>query len=128
MSWKAFANTLTSTIEAEGYKRIPENKTCETAATSHDHKSFELKFRGMGDLVQRANNNMSYENKVLLRVRYMNMDSGTMDDNGDLIINLITAIKNDTNFVSFLSEPTVTDLDNKHIIMEVNFLYGVAGC
>ena len=99
-----------------------------TAPTSHDHKAYELKWRGMGDTVQHTNNALSFENVVLLRVRYLNMTAEEMDANAQLIIDLITAIKEDTNFVSFINEPSVTDLDQKHIIMEVSFLYGQEGC
>ena len=128
MSYQSTISNLIAIIDGLGYRRIPENKTAEEAATSHEHKSYELRFRGMKDLVQRVSNNISYEHGVLLRAKYRNLTPDEMDTNADLIIALITAIKNDVNFVSFIGDVNVTDLNNKFIVMEVNFLYGIAGC
>ena len=128
MSYKSTISNLIAIIDGLGYRRIPENKTAEEAATSHEHKSYELRFRGMNQLTQLSDNGMSFENGVLLRAKYRNITPEEMDANADLIIALITAVRGDPKFIRFTTEPDVKDLNNKFIVMEVNFLYGIEGC
>ena len=127
MSWTTYKSTIEAVLTGSGLREIPENKTPEQVALSHNHNAFSLKFGGIGDNSTLTNKGMLTTHSALIEVRYKNINSDARDVNADNFYTLLTEFVSMANFLGF-DEMTFEDLDNKHSIGKITFQVGVDGC
>ena len=127
MSWTTYKSTIEDVLTGSGLREIPENKTAEQVALSHNHNTFSLKYGGPGSHLILTNRGMLMAHSALIEVRYKNINSDTRDDNADNFYTLLTEFVSMANFLGF-DEVTFEDIDNKHSIGKITFQVGVDGC
>ena len=112
MSWA----TYKALVEAEltSYREIPENKSPEETAMSHNHYSYSLNWEGLGDPQYFTNDKIAYYNIAKLEVKYKNMNSDERKTNSDAFIDLIKEITTVSGFAGFVGDATFSNIDNKH--------------
>lgn len=124
MAWSTYKTILAGILEDNNYREIPENKTPETAASSHEHQSYMLRPIGIGEVVEYTSNGVGYSHKVLLEVKYKNINSNERDLNFQSMLNLFEAIATTADYKGTLSGLEFADLDEKHTKGSFTFLYG----
>lgn len=109
-----------------GYTEIPEGKDIEQMP-DNKHKTYSLKWTGMGDFEMYTSNAIAYAHIVKLRVSYLNMESSTRHTNADLFITLCSTIAALTAFKGIVSDATFEDISGhpEQSIGEFEFYYGV---
>lgn len=124
MSWSNYYNTIKSVLTDNDYREIPENKPVERAASSHNQLSFMLKQIGTSDIIETTSNGLQYNHKVMLEVRYKNIDSAERNVNVDSYLNVFNAIAGLADYKGTLSAPAFEDIDDKHSKLSFTFLFG----
>src|SRR3990167_6629598 len=126
MSWATFKTTLDTAFT--GYTEIPEGKDIEQMP-DNKHKVYSLKWEGAGGFQLHTSNNISFSNRVKLRVSYINMQPSNRTANADLWITLCTAIAALAGFNAPLSDATFLDITGhpEQTIGTWEFYFGVDG-
>lgn len=127
MSWTTYKSTIKAVLTGSGLREIPENKTAEQVALSHNHNAFSLKYGGEGDNRTITNKGILTTHSALIEVRYKNINSDARGVNANNFHTLSTEFVDMSNFLGF-DEVTFEDLDNKHSIGKITFQVGVDGC
>ncbi len=124
MSWTTNRATIVSGLPS-GYVLIPENREpdSEDRPASHNHKAYSLKLQGV-DWKLSSSNIMDYTHAVALRVIYNGSDGAKLITNEGLAMTLMQTISKISGFVNFIEEPTIEELDTKHIIFNLAFHFG----
>ena len=125
MSWSSNRATIVSGLPS-GYVLIPENREpdSEDRPASHNHKAYSLKLKGVTDVMGHSSNIYQYSHTVTMRVIYKAVDSTQLITNEGLAMTLMQTIMSLSGFHNLLSDPTIEDLDNKHIIFQMEFHFG----
>jgi hypothetical protein len=126
MSWATSKTAIELVLSTLSYFEIPENKTLEDAQ-KNDHKTYELKWIGTDNAIMHTGGNVSYTNKVRLKVSYINMQKAQRDTNVASFTTLLTALAKATGFNNFAGGWAFEDKDNKNTIGTVEFYFGVDG-
>lgn len=124
MSWATYYNTIKTVLTDNDYREVPENKSVERAATSHNQLSFSLKQIGTSEITETTSNGLQYNHKVELEIRYKNIDSTERNVNVDSYLNIFNAIAQLAEYKGTLSEPVFEDIDDKHSKASFTFLFG----
>jgi len=127
VSWTTYKSTIKAVLTGNGLREIPENKTAEQVALSHNHLSFSLKYGGTGDNSILTNKGMLTTHLAKIEIRYKNITPEERDNNADNFYTLLTEFVSMANFLGF-DEMTFEDIDNKHSIGKITFQVGVDGC
>ena len=123
MTWAANRTTIVDGLP-EGYVLIPANKEPEDSAMSHNHKAYSLKLKGTTDIDALSSNIYYYSHAVTMRVKYTHEDGTQLITNEGLAMTLMQTLTTLTGFHNFLAEPTIEDIDEKHIVFEIKFHFG----
>lgn len=124
MAWSTYKTILDDILESNNYREIPENKTPETAASSHEHNSYSLRPIGTSDVAEFTSNGIQYNHRVLLEIKYKNLSSTERDTNYQSMLNLFENIATTENYEGTISAPEFMDIDEKHTKGSFTFLYG----
>ena len=124
MSWAINKAALIAGLPA-GYRRIPKNKEPEETPESHSHIAYSLKLKALADVEMFTANKINFGHSVKMRIIYRNIDNTQLDTNESLFITLIKTISSLTNFKNFDTEPTLEDLDEQHLLGELDFQFGI---
>lgn len=125
MSWSANRTTIVSGLPS-GYTLIPENREpdSEDRSASHNHKAYSLKLRGVTDAEYLSSDVMNYSHLVMMRVIYKAVDGTQLITNEGLAMTLMQTISAISGFHNFAEDPTIEELDPKHIILTLMFHFG----
>ena len=125
-NWSTNRATIVTAIETEdsNYKLIPGNKEPEDSVAPQNDKYYSLKLLGIGTTQSQAPNIISFSHRVMLKIKYNNIDSTIRITNEGLFTALIKAIGGLSEFGAFLGEPEIEDLDDKHIQGTMEFWFG----
>ena len=125
MSWSANRTTIVSGLPS-GYVNIPLNvePDSEDLPVSHNHKAYSLKLKGVVDGEMLSADIMNYSHLVTMRVIYKAVDGTQLITNEGLAMTLMQTISAISGFHSFAEEPTIEELDPKHIILTLVFHFG----
>lgn len=124
MSWASNKTILAGVLTDNDYREVPENKLTDNAAMSHNHQVYVLKPIGTGEILEHTSNGIIYNHRVILDVKYKNIDSNERDINYQSFLNLFEAIATLDDYKGTLSQPEFTDLDDKHTKGSFTFLFG----
>jgi hypothetical protein len=124
MSWATYKNTIETVLTDNNYREVPENKTIEVSALSHNNAVYRLQPVGTSEIVETTSNGMQYNYKVILELKYKNIDSNERHVNFDSFLNVFEAIAMLSEYKGTLSEPTFEDIDEKHTKGMFAFLFG----
>ncbi len=125
MSWTTDRATIVSGLPS-GYVLIPENREpdSEDRSASHNHKAYSLKLRGVVDSEFLSSDIMNYSHLAVMRVIYKAVDGTQLITNEGLAMTLMQTISAISGFHSFAEDPTIEELDTKHIIFNLAFHFG----
>ena len=112
MSWTTYKALVEAKLTA--YKEIPENKSVEEAALSHNDYSYSLQWEGLGDPQYYTSDKISYFNIARLEVRYKNMNGEERKLNADAFVDLIKEVTTVSGFAGFVGDASFSNIDNKH--------------
>ena len=124
MSWSTNKTALIAGLPS-GYRRIPQNKEPEETLESHNHKAYSLKLKALADVEMHTSNKISFGHSLKMRIIYRGVDGSLLDTNESLFITLIKTISTLTDFKNFNTEPTLEDLDEQHLLGELDFQFGI---
>ena len=126
MSWSADRTTIVTAITTanSSYALIPENKEPETTAGVLNHLFYSLKLLGIGTANEHSSNIISFSHHVVLKAVYVGVDSTIRITNEGLFMTLVKEIGKTGSFVGFVSDPTIEDIDDKHQMGTIEFLFG----
>ena len=125
MSWSTDRTDIVAGLPS-GYVNIPLNQEpdAEDLPASHNHKAYSLKLGGANDIEMLSGDGMNYSHTVVMRVIYTAVDGTQLITNEGLAMTLMQTISTLSEFHSFAEEPTIEELDPKHIILTLAFHYG----
>jgi len=126
VSWTTYKTKITTVLTSLGYREIPENKTAEETALSHNHNSYYLNYGGVGDNARLTNKGMLIAHRAVMEIKYKNINSDERANNADSFYTLISEFSKMDNFLGF-EETSFDNIDNKHSIGRITFLIGVDG-
>jgi hypothetical protein len=114
-------------LEGLGYKPIPENLEFNETSSKAFNKGYVLKHSeiDIADLTSNRNINCF---QMILQVHYINQTNEARANNIVLIRDLVTELKDLDNFGGFINEPTIEDIEPKHLRVFVIFNYGIYTC
>ena len=126
MAWSNDRTTIVSAITTanSNYSLIPGNEEPETTAATLNHLYYSLKLIGVGTVNEHSSNIISFSHQVMLKTIYVGVDSTIRITNEGLFITLIKQIGKTGSFVGFVNDPTIEDLDDKHLMGTIEFLFG----
>ena len=110
----------------DGYVLIPENREPDSddRSASHNHKAYSLKLRGVVDAEYLSSDIMNYSHLAVMRVIYKAVDGTQLITNEGLAMTLMQTISAISGFHSYAEDPTIEELDTKHIIFNLAFHFG----
>ncbi len=125
MSWTTDRATIVSGLPS-GYVNIPLNvePDSENRPASHNHKSYSLKLTGTTDNQYQSSDIMSYSHAVAMRTIFQAVDETQLITNEELALTLMNTISNISGFHTFSDDPTIEEIDNKHIVFNLAFHFG----
>jgi len=124
MSWAANKNSISTVLDENDYREIPENKTVETASMAHNNSAYRLQPIGTSPIMETTSNGLQYSHKVLLEIKYKNINSDERHINYQSFLNVFEAIATLDDYKGTLAEPTFEDIDEKHTKGMFIFLFG----
>ena len=132
MSWVTDKATITTAFGTAGYREVPNQKDLEHGSTTFKNKAYELRPIG-AELQHYSNSSTRATHRILLRVGYINRSSTKTtiqqrDINFDLFMTLLTTLNGLSVFMSFITDPTFTDVDEHKSIGEIEFYCGAREC
>jgi hypothetical protein len=124
VSWDTDKTTITDALPS-AYSLIPENKEPdEEAPETFKDKGYSIRLTGFPDFALQSGEILQYSHGVMLRVIYRHVDDTQLTANEVLIATLLQTISNIDGFHSFVAEPDIDRIDNKHIVFNLHFHFG----
>ena len=74
MSWTTYKTAIETVLTSKGYREIPENKTAEQTALSHNHNSYSLKYGGVAENSTITNKGILKVHLAQIEIKYKNID------------------------------------------------------
>jgi hypothetical protein len=124
MSWATYKNTIETVLTDNDYREVPENKSVEASSQAHNNAVYRLQPVGTSEIIETTSNGIQYNYKVVLELKYTNMDATARHLNFDSFLNVFEAIAMLSEYKGTLSEPTFEDIDEKHSKGMFAFLFG----
>ena len=124
MSWATNKNTIAAVLTGNNYREIPENKTVETASMAHNNAAYRLQPIGTGGITEHTSNGILYNHKVMLDIKFKNINSDERHVNYQSFLNVFEAIATLDDYKGTIAEPTFDDIDEKHTKGSFMFLFG----
>jgi len=124
MSWASNKTTIATILTDNDYREIPENKTVESCAISHNNAAYRLQPIGTSPIVETTSNGIQYAHKVLLEIKFKNIDSDERHINYQSFLNVFEAMATLDDYKGTIAEPTFEDIDEKHTKGSWMFFFG----
>jgi hypothetical protein len=124
MSWASYKSTIETVLISNNYREIPENKSVEDAALSHNNIVYRLQQIGTSEIVETTSNGIQYNHRVMLDIKFKNINSDERHVNVDSFLNVFNTIARLADYKGTISEPTFEDIDEKHTKGSWVFLFG----
>ena len=107
-------------------KRIPQNKSVEKAASSHNHNSYTLSWEGMGQVTGHISNDYVWSNIFNLEVKYIMMTDDERIQSAENFISLIKLLVANSSFDGFVGDTVpFTNIDDQHCKGTIKFYWGL---
>jgi hypothetical protein len=124
LSWSTYKNTIETVLTSNNYREIPENKSVEDAALSHNNIVYRLQQIGTSEIVETTSNGIQYNHRVMLDIKFKNITSDERHVNVDSFLSVFNSIARLADYKGTISEPTFEDIDDKHTKGSWVFLFG----
>lgn len=124
MSWDVNKNIIAGVLTDNNYREIPENKTVENCAISHNNAAYRLQPIGTSPIVETTSNGIQYNHKVMLDIKFKNINSTERHVNFQSFLNLFELIARLADYKGTISDPVFEDIDEKHTKGSWMFLFG----
>jgi len=118
---------ITDMLEGLGYKPIPENLEFNDTSSKAFNKGYVLKHSDI-DITSLTSNTDINSFQMILQLHFINQTNEARVNNIILIRDAVKELKNLDNFSGFINEPTIEDIEPKHLRAFIIFNFGIYTC
>ena len=118
---------ITDMLEGLGYKPIPENLEFNDTSSKAFNKGYVLKHNDI-DITSLTSNTDINSFQMILQLHFINQTNEARVNNIILIRDAVKELKNLDNFSGFINEPTIEDIEPKHLRAFIIFNFGIYTC